>query len=65
MHVVIEVDVGVHEAGHDDVVAGVEHATRPVRALNVGALADGHDSVAGDGQRAVANDPSRGIHGHE
>ena len=65
MHVVIEVDVGVHEAGDDDGTARVEGAGRAIRALNVGALADAEDSITLDGQGAVPDDPARGIHGHD
>jgi len=65
MHVVIEVDVGVHEAGDDDGPAGVERAGRAMRALDVGALADGDDAITRDGQGAVPDDAARGIHGDD
>src|SRR5262249_2909970 len=65
VHVVIEVDVRVDEAGDDDGTARIERAGRAIRALNVGAFADRDDAITPDGHGTVPDEPPRRIHRHD
>ena len=65
VHVVVEVDVGVHEARRDDVVARIQDAPAAIPGAERLPLADGGDPVAGHGDGAVADDSPRRVHGDD
>jgi hypothetical protein len=55
------VDMGLYEPRVHDRAAGVEDAVRSEATKNLGFAADGHDSVAGHGDRARPIDGSTGV----
>lgn len=55
-----EVNVGVDEAGCDDVAGGVDPAQRSPRIENVSFVANGDDETGTDGDRCVVVDASLG-----
>jgi hypothetical protein len=65
VHLVIEVDVRIHQAGRDDVMAPVHDAPAPVAAAQGVPFVHGDDTVAVHRDGAVADDAARRVHGHD
>ncbi len=60
-----DVDVAVHEARRGDEARAVDGLPADVPGLDVGGLADRHDTVLVDGHRAMGDDPPLGVHGQD
>ncbi|AOF94383.1 chlorohydrolase domain protein (plasmid) [Sinorhizobium sp. RAC02] len=57
--------VGIDEAGHDRHAARIDDLAGRMRGLHLRRRPDGHDAVAGDGDRPIGDDPALRIDGND